>query len=105
MSDKKCLYLLDAYALISRLFRFIKKPRINSKGMDTSAIMGFMNALMDVIKRKPDHLAVAFDRSARTEMYQEYKAHRDETPGNSRIAIPYIKIYCEMHIPIIEIAG
>ena len=63
MSQKR-LYLLDAYALIFRgYFAFIKNPRINSKGMDTSAIMGFMNALMDVIKReKPDHLAVAFDK-------------------------------------------
>jgi DNA polymerase-1 len=111
MSDKKCLYLLDAYALIFRgYFAFIKNPRINSKGMDTSAIMGFMNALMDVIKReKPDHLAVAFDKqgsSARTEMYQEYKAHRDETPEAIRIAIPYIQdLLRAMHIPIIELAG
>ncbi|MFT7351055.1 MAG: DNA polymerase-1 [Flavobacterium sp.] len=111
MSDKKCLYLLDAYALIFRgYFAFIKNPRINSKGMDTSAIMGFMNALMDVIKReKPDHLAVAFDKggsSARNEMYQEYKAHRDETPEAIRIAIPYIQdLLRAMHIPIIEVAG
>ena len=77
MSTQKRLYLLDAYALIFRgYFAFIKNPRINSKGMDTSAIMGFMNALMDVIKReKPDHLAVAFDKGGstyRNEMYQEY---------------------------------
>lgn len=110
MSQKR-LYLLDAYALIFRgYFAFIKNPRINSKGMDTSAIMGFMNALMDVIKReKPDHLAVAFDKegsAARTEMYQEYKAHRDETPEAIKSAIPYIcELLKAMHIPIIQVAG
>ena len=64
MSAQKRLFLLDAYALIFRgYYAFIKNPRINSKGMDTSAIMGFMNSLLDVIKReKPDHLAVAFDK-------------------------------------------
>jgi DNA polymerase-1 len=111
MSTQKRLYLLDAYALIFRgYFAFIKNPRINSKGMDTSAIMGFMNALMDVIKReKPDHLAVAFDKGGSTyryEMYQEYKAHRDETPEAIKIAVPYIQeLLKAMHIPIIEVAG
>jgi DNA polymerase-1 len=110
MSQKR-LYLLDAYALIFRgYFAFIKNPRINSKGMDTSAIMGFMNALMDVIKReKPDHLAVAFDKGGsdyRYEMYKEYKAHRDETPEAIKIAVPYIQeLLKAMHIPIIEKAG
>jgi DNA polymerase-1 len=110
MSQKR-LYLLDAYALIFRgYFAFIKNPRINSKGMDTSAIMGFMNALMDVIKReKPDHLAVAFDKDGsdyRYEMYQEYKAHRDETPEAIKIAVPYIQeLLKAMHIPIMEKAG
>ena len=110
MSQKR-LFLLDAYALIFRgYFAFIKNPRINSKGMDTSAIMGFMNALMDVIKReKPDHLAVAFDKGGsdyRYEMYQEYKAHRDETPEAIKIAVPYIQeLLKAMHIPIIEKAG
>ncbi len=110
MSQKR-LFLLDAYALIFRgYFAFIKNPRINSKGMDTSAIMGFMNALMDVIKReKPDHLAVAFDKGGSTyryEMYQEYKAHRDETPEAIKIAVPYIqKLLKAMHIPIIEVPG
>jgi DNA polymerase I len=110
MSQKR-LYLLDAYALIFRgYFAFIKNPRINSKGMDTSAIMGFMNALMDVIKReKPDHLAVAFDKGGSTyryEMYQEYKANRDETPEAIKIAVPYIQeLLRAMHIPIIEVAG
>ncbi|WP_395051175.1 DNA polymerase I [Flavobacterium sp.] len=110
MSQKR-LFLLDAYALIFRgYFAFIKNPRINSKGMDTSAIMGFMNALMDVIKReKPDHLAVAFDKGGsdyRYEMYQEYKAHRDATPEAIKIAVPYIQeLLKAMHIPIIEVAG
>jgi len=110
MSQKR-LFLLDAYALIFRgYYAFIKNPRINSKGMDTSAIMGFMNSLMDVIKReKPDHLAVAFDKGGsdyRYEMYQEYKAHRDETPEAIKIAVPYIQeLLRAMHIPIMEKAG
>lgn len=111
MSQQKRLFLLDAYALIFRgYYAFIKNPRINSKGMDTSAIMGFMNSLMDVIKReKPDHLAVAFDKGGsdyRYEMYQEYKAHRDETPEAIKIAVPYIQeLLRAMHIPIMEKAG
>jgi len=111
MSTQKRLFLLDAYALIFRgYYAFIKNPRINSKGMDTSAIMGFMNSLLDVIKReKPDHLAVAFDKEgshARTEMFAEYKANRDETPEAIKIAIPYIQeLLRAMHIPIIELAG
>ena len=110
MSQKR-LFLLDAYALIFRgYYAFIKNPRINSKGMDTSAIMGFMNALMDVIKReKPDHLAVCFDKGGsdyRYEMYQEYKANRDATPEAIKIAVPYIQeLLKAMHIPIIEKAG
>ncbi|MBP1224212.1 DNA polymerase I [Flavobacterium sp. 1355] len=111
MSTQKRLFLLDAYALIFRgYYAFIKNPRINSKGMDTSAIMGFMNSLLDVIKReKPDHLAVAFDKGGshvRTEMYTEYKANRDETPEAIRLAIPYIQdLLNAMHIPIIEANG
>ncbi len=111
MSTQKRLFLLDAYALIFRgYYAFIKNPRINSKGMDTSAIMGFMNSLMDVIKReKPDHLAVAFDKGGsdyRLEMFQEYKANRDETPEAIKIAVPYIQeLLKAMHIPIIEKAG
>jgi DNA polymerase-1 len=110
MSQKR-LFLLDAYALIFRgYYAFIKNPRINSKGMNTSAIMGFMNSLMDVIKReKPDHLAVAFDKGGSTfrlEMFEEYKANRDETPEAIKIAIPYIQdLLNAMHIPIIEEAG
>ncbi|WP_414000051.1 DNA polymerase I [Flavobacterium sp. W1B] len=111
MSQQKRLFLLDAYALIFRgYYAFIKNPRINSKGMDTSAIMGFMNSLMDVIKReKPDHLAVAFDNGGsqlRNEIYPEYKAHRDATPEAIKIAVPYIQeLLKAMHIPIIEVKG
>lgn len=111
MSQQKRLFLLDAYALIFRgYYAFIKNPRINSKGMDTSAIMGFMNSLMDVIKReKPDHLAVAFDNGGsdlRNEIYPEYKAHRDATPEAIKIAVPYIQdLLRAMHIPIIEVKG
>ncbi len=111
MSNQKRLFLLDAYALIFRgYYAFIKNPRINSKGMDTSAIMGFMNSLMDVIKReKPDHLAVAFDKGGsdlRNEIFPEYKAHRDATPEAIKIAVPYIqKLLNAMHIPIIEVKG
>ena len=111
MSDQKRLFLLDAYALIFRgYYAFIKNPRINSKGMDTSAIMGFTNSLLDVIKReRPDHLAVCFDRGGsvdRVEMFPEYKANRDETPEAIKIAVPYIeKILKAMHIPIMVKEG
>ncbi len=107
MSNKKRLFLLDAYALIFRgYYAFIKNPRINSKGMDTSAIMGFMNSLLDVIKReRPDHLAVCFDKGGsvdRLELFEAYKANRDETPEAIKIAVPYIeKILQAMHIPIL----
>lgn len=110
MSTQKRLFLLDAYALIFRgYYAFIKNPRINSKGMDTSAIMGFMNSLLDVIKReKPDHLAVAFDKGGsqlRNELFPEYKANRDVTPEAIKIAVPYIcELLKAMHIPIIEVA-
>ena len=111
MSTQKRLFLLDAYALIFRgYYAFIKNPRINSKGMDTSAIMGFMNSLLDVIKReKPDHLAVAFDKGGsqlRNEIFPEYKANRDVTPEAIKIAVPYIcELLKAMHIPIIEVEG
>jgi DNA polymerase-1 len=111
MADQKRLFLLDAYALIFRgYYALIKNPRINSKGMDTSAIMGFMNSLFDVIKReKPDHLAVCFDKGGsveRTEMYEDYKANRDETPDAIRLAIPYIQdILKAMHIPSVVLDG
>jgi len=111
MSEQKRLFLVDAFALIFRgYYAFIKNPRINSKGTDTSAIMGFMNSLLDVIKReRPDHLAVCFDRGGsvdRVEMYEAYKANRDETPEAIKIAVPYIEsILKAMHIPIIVKEG
>ncbi|WP_190811099.1 DNA polymerase I [Flagellimonas sp. S3867] len=111
MSDQKRLFLLDAYALIFRgYYALIKNPRINSKGMDTSAIMGFVNSLFDVIKReKPDHLAVCFDKGGsveRTELFEDYKANRDETPDAIKIAVPYIQnILKAMQIPVVELAG
>ncbi|WP_289038776.1 DNA polymerase I [uncultured Zobellia sp.] len=111
MPEQKRLFLLDAYALIFRgYYALIKNPRINSKGMDTSAIMGFMNSLFDVIKReKPDHLAVCFDKGGsaeRTELFPEYKANRDETPDAIRIAVPYIQnILKAMHIPSVVLEG
>lgn len=111
MSKQKRLFLLDAYALIFRgYYAFIKNPRINSKGMDTSAIMGFTNSLLDLIRReKPDYLAVAFDKGgsvARTEVFSDYKANRSETPEAIKLAVPYIHQILEaMHIPVIEKAG
>lgn len=111
MSTQKRLFLVDAYALIFRgYYAFIKNPRINSKGLDTSAIMGFMNSLLDVIKReKPDHLAVCFDKGGsveRVELYQAYKANRDATPEAIKIAVPYIEeILRAMHIPIMVKEG
>ncbi len=110
MSQKR-LFLLDAYALIFRgYYALIKNPRINSKGQDTSAVLGFVNSLFDVIKReKPDHLAVAFDKEGskdRLEIFPEYKANRDETPEAIKIAVPIIQdILKAMQIPIIERAG
>jgi len=106
MAQQKRLFLLDAYALIFRgYYAFIKNPRINSKGLDTSAILGFTNSLLDVIKReRPDHLAVCFDKGGSTdrlEVFPEYKANRDETPEGIKVAVPYIhKILEAMHIPI-----
>ncbi|MEQ3665816.1 MULTISPECIES: DNA polymerase I [unclassified Olleya] len=111
MSDNKRVFLVDAYALIFRgYYAFIKNPRINSKGEDTSAIMGFMNSLLDVIKReRPDHLAVCFDKGGsadRVEMFEAYKANRDETPEGIKTAVPYImEILKAMHIPIMVKAG
>jgi DNA polymerase-1 len=111
MSEQKRLFLVDAYALIFRgYYAFIKNPRINSKGIDTSAIMGFMNSLLDVIKReRPDHLAVCFDKGGsvdRVEMFEAYKANRDETPEAIKVAVPYIQdILKAMHIPIMVKEG
>ena len=111
MQVKKKLFLIDAYALIFRgYYAFIKNPRINSKGMDTSAVLGFMNSLLDLIKREnPENLAVAFDKggsSDRLEIYQEYKANRNETPDAIKIAVPYIQeILKAMQIPILIKSG
>ena len=111
MASQKRLFLLDAYALIFRgYYAFIKNPRINSQGMDTSAIMGFMNSLLDVINReRPDHMAVCFDKGgsvARTEQFAEYKANRDETPEAIQVAVPIIhNILKAMKIPVIEKEG
>lgn len=111
MAEQKRLFLLDAYALIFRgYYAFIKNPRINSKGLDTSAIMGFMNSLLDVIRReKPDHLAVCFDKGGsdvRNELYSEYKANRDATPEPIMVAVPYIQdILKAMHIPVVVLPG
>jgi len=111
MAEQKRLFLLDAYALIFRgYYAFIKNPRINSKGLDTSAIMGFTNSLFDVIKReKPDHLAVCFDQGGsdvRNDLYSDYKSNRDATPEPIMIAIPYIQdILKAMHIPVVVLPG
>jgi DNA polymerase-1 len=111
MAKQKRLFLLDAYALIFRgYYAFIKNPRINSKGMDTSAILGFTNSLFDVIKReRPDYLAVAFDKGGsqvRNDMFADYKANRSETPEAIKIAVPYIQnLLKALHIPVIELEG
>jgi len=111
MENSKNLFLLDAYALIYRgYYAFIKNPRINSKGTDTSAILGFMNSLFDIIRtQNPDYLAVAFDKGGsvtRSEMFEEYKSNRDKTPEPILVAIPYIKeILKGMKIPILEKEG
>ena len=96
MINKKRLFLIDAYALIFRgYYAFIKNPRINSKGLDTSAILGFTNSLFDVIKReKPDYIAVCFDKGGsqdRIEIFEDYKANREETPEGIKIAVPIIE--------------
>ena len=111
MPKSKSLYLIDAYALIFRgYYAFIKNPRINSKGMDTSAIMGFTNSLFDLIKRqKPENIAVCFDKGgskSRKEIYKDYKSNRLETPEAIKIAVPYIQnILKAMKIPVIEKEG
>ena len=111
MAEQKRLFLLDAYALIFRgYYAFIKNPRINSKGLDTSAILGFTNSLLDVIKReRPDHLAVCFDKGGskdRVELFKDYKANRDATPDGIKVAVPYIhKILEAMNIPAIVKEG
>ena len=108
--DKK-LFLLDAYALIYRAyFAFSNSPRINSNGLNTSAILGFTNTLLDIIKKEqPSHIGVVFDTSAPTHRHIEfeaYKAHREEMPEDLRKAIPYIyKLLEALNIPAIEMDG
>ncbi len=108
---KNKIFFLDAYALIFRAYyAFIKNPRINSKKLNTSAIFGFVNTLEDILKNeKPSHIGVAFDppgKNFRHDMFVEYKANRDATPEDIKLAVPYIKQILEAYnIPIIEIAG
>ena len=105
------LFLLDAYALIYRsYYAFIKNPRINSKGLNTSAIMGFLNTLNEVLtKEKPTHIGVAFDPHGptfRSEAFPEYKAQREETPEDIRKAVPIIKDLLKAYrIPVLEVDG
>lgn len=105
------LFLLDAYALIYRAYyAFMKNPRINSKGLNTSAIMGFCNTLHEVLeKEKPTHLGVAFDPHGptfRTEAFPAYKAQREETPEDIRASVPIIKeILAAMRIPVLQVDG
>lgn len=104
------LFLLDAYALIYRsYYAFIRNPRINSKGLNTSAIMGFCNTLHEVItKEHPDYIGVAFDhgKTFRHEAYPEYKAQREETPEDIKASVPIIKdILSGYHIPIMQVDG
>ena len=105
------LFLLDAYALIYRAYyAFIKNPRINSKGMNTSAVMGFCNTLHEVLsKEKPQYIGVAFDPHGptfRSEAYAQYKAQREETPEDIRRSVPVIKeVLAAMRIPVLEAEG
>ena len=105
------LFLLDAYALIYRAYyALIKNPRINSKGFNTSAVLGFVNTLEDVLKKEaPTHIGVAFDPSGPTfrhEAYEQYKAQREETPEVIRLSVPIIKdIIRAYRIPILEVPG
>ena len=104
------LFLLDAYALIYRAYyAFIKNPRINSKGMNTSAVMGFVNTLNEILtKEQPTHIGVAFDhgKTFRDEAFPAYKAQREETPEDIRASVPVIKTIIEaMHIPVLQVDG
>ena len=111
MNSTDKLFLLDAYALIYRAYyAFIKNPRINSKGFNTSAILGFVNTLEEVLKKEnPTHIGVAFDPSGPTfrhEAYEQYKAQREETPEAIRLSVPIIKdIIRAYRIPILEVPG
>ena len=109
--NKEKLFLLDAYALIFRgYYAFIKNPRINSKGLDTSAVLGFTNSLFDLINReKPKYIAVAFDKGGsknRRMLFNEYKANRKETPEAIKISVPIIQnLLKSLNIPILELEG
>ena len=111
MNSTDKLFLLDAYALIYRAYyAFIKNPRINSKGFNTSAILGFVNTLEEVLKKEnPSHIGVAFDPAGPTfrhEAYEQYKAQREETPEAIRLSVPIIKdIIRAYRIPILEVSG
>lgn len=110
-TQDKRLFLVDAYAMIFRgYYALIRNPRLTSKGLDTSAIFGFTNSLIELIRReKPTHLAVVFDvgkTNVRTDDFADYKANRSETPEAIQIAIPYIhRILEAMHIPILGVEG
>ena len=104
------LFLIDAYALIYRsYYAFLKSPRINSKGLNTSAVMGFCNTLNEVLtKEKPTHIGVAFDhgKTFRHDAFPEYKAQREETPEDIKLSVPLIKQVLEaMRIPILQVDG
>ncbi|MEG1563118.1 MAG: DNA polymerase I [Bacteroides sp.] len=111
MNQSHKLFLLDAYALIYRAYyAFIKNPRINSKGLNTSAVLGFVNTLEELLRKEnPTHIGVAFDPAGPTfrhEAYELYKAQREETPEAIRLSVPIIKeIIRAYHIPILEVAG
>ena len=104
------LFLIDAYALIYRsYYAFIRAPRINSKGLNTSAVMGFCNTLNEVLnKEKPTHIGVAFDhgKTFRHDAFPEYKAQREETPEDIKLSVPIIKdVLVAMNIPILQVDG
>ena len=109
--SKKKLFLIDAYALIYRAYyAFIKNPRINSKGFDTSAIMGFLNSIFDILKREsPDYFSVVFDKggsSDRIEIFEDYKANRDSTPEPILDSVPIIhEILTQLGIKVLELSG
>ncbi|MFC0875171.1 DNA polymerase I [Saccharicrinis sp. FJH2] len=110
MSEKK-LFLLDAYALIFRAYyAFIRNPRVTTKGLNTSAIFGFTNTLDELLRKEdPAYIGVVFDPPGpnfRHEMYEEYKANRDATPEDIKLAVPYIKQILDAYrIPVIEVSG
>ena len=104
------LFLLDAYALIYRsYYALLRSPRINSKGLNTSAVLGFMNTLNEVLtKERPTHIGVAFDhgKTFRHEAFPQYKAQREETPEDIKLSVPIIKRILEAYrIPILQVDG